>query len=178
MLDTLITSKTRVKILLKFFTNSNSTAYLRSLATEFGESTNSVRLELNNLSEAGYLTSAENGRTIEYRANKRHPLFPEIKSVVHKYLGLDKIVEMLVDKLGRVDKAFVTGDYAKGIDSGIIDLVLVGDINTTKLDIYCKKCEELIKRKLRTLVLSDLEYQKLNTTLAPDQAIWLWGDEK
>ena len=57
MLDSLITSKTRIKLLLKFFLNSSMKAYLRGLAEEFGESTNAIRLELNHLEEAGLLKS-------------------------------------------------------------------------------------------------------------------------
>ncbi len=161
-------------MLLKFFSNSHSTAYLRSLAEEFGESTNSVRLELNNLANAGFLTSSENGRTIEYTANTRHPLFPELKSLVHKYLGLDKIVENVVKKLGKVQMAFVTGDYAEGNDSGIIDLVLVGEIKEEKLKDLVVKAEKLIRRKVRTLVLTESEYIELEHTLHPERALWLW----
>ena len=166
-----------MKILLKFFANSHARAYLRGLATEFGESTNSVRYELNNLSEAGFLVSNENGRTVEYKANTHHPMFPELKSVVHKYLGLDKIVENVVEKLGRVQKAFITGDYAKGQDTGIIDLVLVGEVDEGLLKKCCAKAEELIKRKLRTLVLDESVYIKLQSTLLPDKAIWLWQED-
>jgi len=57
------------------------------------ESTNAVRLELNKLSKAGFLVSFDEGNTIQYRANEKHPLFPELKSLVRKYLGLDKVVE-------------------------------------------------------------------------------------
>jgi hypothetical protein len=175
MLESLITSKTRVKLLLKFFSNTNSTSYLRSLAAEFGESSNAVRVELNKLSEAGYLLSQENGRTIEFKANVKHPLFPELKSVVHKYLGLDKIVDKVIKKLGKVYLAFITGDYAIGKDTGIIDLVLVGEIDQDNLRRLVRKAEELIKRKLRTLVLSRSEYKKLKSTLNTDKALWLWG---
>ena len=55
MLETLITSKTRLRLLIKFFINIANKGYLNSLANEFGESTNSVRKELNNLTSAGYL---------------------------------------------------------------------------------------------------------------------------
>ena len=55
MLGELITSKTRIRLLLKFFINIANHGYLNSLANEFGESTNSVRKELNNLTSAGYL---------------------------------------------------------------------------------------------------------------------------
>ena len=54
MIETLISSKTRIKLLLKFFLNSNTTAYLRGLEEEFGESTNSIRLELNRFEKAGF----------------------------------------------------------------------------------------------------------------------------
>ncbi len=174
MLDSLITSKTRIKLLLKFFSNRHSKAYLRSLAEEFGESTNAVRLELNNLSEAGYLESRENGRTIEYKANTGHPLYPELKQLVHKYLGIDSIVENVIKKLGNVQLAFITGDYARGKDSGIIDLVLVGEINEKNLQQLIAKAEVAIKRKIRSLVLTFAEYQALNKTLNPEKALWLW----
>ena len=84
MLDSLITSKTRVKLLLKFFLNPGTKSYLRGLATEFGESTNAIRVELNRLTEAKLLKSVHTGRTVEYRANKDHTFFKDIQSVVKK----------------------------------------------------------------------------------------------
>jgi len=165
-------------MLLKFFSNQHCTAYLRSLAGEFGESTNSIRLELNNLSKAGYLISKENGRTIEYQANINHPLYPELQSLVHKHLGLDKIVEKVIKKLGRVRMAFVTGDYAKGKDTGIIDLVLVGEIDLENLRNLVAKVEKRIKRKIRTLVLTVKEFHNLKSTLKPGKALWLWQEEQ
>lgn len=177
MLNALITSKTRVKLLLKFFSNKHSKSYLRSLAEEFGESTNAVRHELNNLSNAGYLLSNENGRTIEYNANTEHPLYPELKNLVHKYLGLDHIVENIIKKLGQVQMAFIVSDYAEGKDTGIIDLVLVGEIDKQILDRLIVKAEGLIKRKIRSLVLTLKEYKKLKNTLSPEKALWLWQEE-
>jgi predicted ArsR family transcriptional regulator len=78
MLNTLITSKTRVRLLVKFFLNPTMNAYLRQLADEFGESTNSVRVELNRLTEAGLLESYAEGNTIMYKAKESYPLYPEI----------------------------------------------------------------------------------------------------
>ena len=182
MLEYLITSRTRVKMLLKFFLNSHSKAHLRGLAEEFGESTNSIRHELNNLSKAGYLVSNGKGNIIEYSANIEHPLYPELKNLVHKYMGIDKIIDNIVNKmisrLGQLEMAFITGDYANGMDSGIIDLVLVGDINSTNLHGYVVKAEGLINRKIRTLVLSDEEFEKNRGTLHADTALWLWKREQ
>ena len=133
MLDSLITSKTRIKLLLKFFLNPGTRAYLRGLATEFGESTNAIRIELNRLTDAKLLKSVHSGRTVEYSANKEHSLFMDIQSVVKKFVGIDTLVEELADKIGNVQSAYVIGDYAKGNDSGLIDLALVGDVDDAKL---------------------------------------------
>ncbi|NLO56196.1 MAG: winged helix-turn-helix transcriptional regulator, partial [Thermovirga sp.] len=139
MLESFITSKTRIKLLLKFFINPDTTSYLRELADEFGESTNGVRVELNRLQKAGILESRSEGRTILYNANREHPLFPEIRRIVAKTVGLDRLVEQVVARLGNVELAFVTGDYAKGIDSGLIDLVLVGEVDEAYLAELAKK---------------------------------------
>ncbi|MCK9327448.1 MAG: ArsR family transcriptional regulator, partial [Bacteroidales bacterium] len=78
MLDTLITSKTRIKLILRFFLNPKSTAYLRGLAEEFGESSNAIRLELNRFEEAGLLQSETQGNKKLFKANIAHPLYGDI----------------------------------------------------------------------------------------------------
>ena len=160
-------------MLLKFFTNGRSTAYLRGLAEEFGESTNSIRLELNKLSDAGYLVSSEQGRTIEYKANHEHPLYPDLRNIVHKYLGIDKIIETIVAKLGDLKYAFITGDYAQGNDSGTIELVLVGDIDTEFLKKCILRAEELVQREIQVMTFTTDEFdaEKYN----PTTTLWLWG---
>ncbi len=176
MLDSLITSKTRVKLLLKFFLNTDTRAYLRGLADELGESTNAVRVELNRLEAAGILESSPDGRTKLYTANKKHPLFPDLNTLVRKFTGIDQLIDMVLRKLGTVQFAFVTGDYARGIDSGIIDVVIVGDIDRNYLEHLIGLAEEMIKRKIRSLVLSREEFERLKGTLKIEQAVVVWGE--
>ena len=116
MINTLITSQTRIKLLLKFFLNPKTSGYLRQLATEFGESTNSIRVELNKLTNAKILKSKNSGRNIIYNANTQHPLFDEIRSIVLKSTGIDKVIQNIINKLGLVKLAFIRGDYATGKD--------------------------------------------------------------
>lgn len=175
MLESLITSKTRLKLLLKFFSNANTQSYLRSLAEEFGESTNSVRVELNRLTEAGFLESKAQGNTVVYKANKRHPLFPEITGIVGKYLGLDRLMDQIIDQLGDLQQAWVVGDYAEGKDSGIVDLVLVGDIDRNYLGSLVLKAETVLQRKIRTLVLTSGELSSYETLLDLDKSIILFA---
>lgn len=176
MLDSLITSRTRVKLLLKFFLNPEAVSYLRELAEEFGESTNAVRIELNRLEKAGLLQSGKNGKTKIYRANSRHPLFPEIQSMMRKFTGIDRLVEEVLQKLGHIQAAFIVGDYARGKDSGVIDLVLVGEVDELYLQGLIHKLEPLIRRKVRYLVLKEGELDQLRETLRLDEAIPLWSE--
>jgi len=176
MLDSLITSRTRVKLLLKFFTNERTLGYLRGLAEEFGESTNAVRTELNRMSDANLITSETNGRRRLYRANPDHPLFPELTSVTHKYLGLDTVLT-IIKRLGSVRLALITGDYARGQDTGIIDLVIVGTVDETYLNLLVRKAEELIERKIRTLLITPEEYPGFRERFTKEKALILWEEE-
>ncbi|MAW74579.1 MAG: transcriptional regulator [Candidatus Marinimicrobia bacterium] len=175
MLESLVTSKTRIKLLLKFFINPSSRAYLRGLAKEFNESTNSIRVELNRLTKSDLLVSNNKGRTVLYKANTKHTFFKDIQNVVLKYVGIDDLVENMVSKLGDVKSAYIIGDYANGIDSGIIDLVLIGEIKQDILNKLTSKTEALINRKIRSVVLTKKEFKRLNKTLDIDNSLLIWG---
>ena len=92
MLNQLITSKTRLRLLIKFFISQANRGYLNGLASEFNESTNSIRKELNHLSEAGYLEKYKDNNKVGYKANVNHPMFDILRKIVHKHLGLEDIV--------------------------------------------------------------------------------------
>ncbi len=158
MLDSLIKSKTRLRLLIKFFINISNRGYLNSLANEFGESTNSVRKELNNLCSAGFLLKESKNNKIIYKANHKHPLFDSIQNIIRKHLGIEKIIETVYDRIGTFRKVVLIGDYAKGIDSGLIEILIVGnEINTKYLHELSPKIEKIINRKVRFFV-SDQEF--------------------
>jgi len=173
----LISSRTRIKLLTRFFFNPNTRSYLRELANEFNVSTNSVREELNQLTKTKLLTSRKSGRQVFYKANQKHPLFPELKSMVGKVMGIDQVIEGIITRLGDLERAYLLGDYAEGKDTGIVDLLLVGNIDQYHLNDLSRKTERYIKRKIRTLVLSKDEFkefeQKLKT--CPHLPIWKAG---
>ena len=174
LLESLISSKTRINLLLKFFLNPNTQAYLRELAKEFDESSNGVRIELNRLTQAKVLRSTTQGRTIQYSANLNHPLFEELSSLVRKMVGLDQVIEKVLSELGGLERALVTGEYASGRDSGLIDLVLVGKIDSVRLGQLTQKTEDLINRKIRTLILSKKEYESLEPVFTKGPVLLLW----
>lgn len=165
MLDTLITSKTRIKLLLKFFLNSKTSSYLRNLESEFGESSNSIRLELNKFEEAGLLKTSTSGNKKVFKANTKHPMFSDIQNILMKYTGLDKIVEQVIKRLGNIELVYIVGDLAKGMDSPIIDLILVGDIDKSYLLNLTEKAEKLINKKIRFVIFSASEFELQKTHL-------------
>ena len=157
MLNTLITSKTRLRMLIKFFINTTNKGYLNGLATEFNESTNSIRKELNNLSSAGYLLKSKSNNRVIYNANKKHPLFKVLQKVIKQHLGIDEIVATILEKLGDVKSVAIVGDYAKGIDSGTIHIILLGDrIDVGYLKDLIEKIEKKITRKVSFEIVTKL----------------------
>jgi len=141
MLGELITSKTRLRLLIKFFISQANRGYLNGLATEMGESTNAIRKEL----------------------NIKHPLFEVMQKVVFKHLGLEDVVETVLERMGDVDQIILVGDYAKGNDSGLIEVFLIGqDLNMEYIAQLEDKIEDLIGRKvsfyLASKFLTDREH--------------------
>jgi hypothetical protein len=173
MLETLITSKTRLKLILKLFLNPESSSYLRGLAEEFGESSNSIRVELNRFENAGLLLSINSGNKKMYRANTEHPLYDEIHSVVKKAFGIDKIVYEVIERLGDVREAYITGDFAIGVNGPSVDIVLVGKgIRMDYLVSLVAKTEKMIKKKIRYVVLQPDEATEFLFEKQPNMLFW------
>jgi len=174
LINTLITSKTRIKLLLKFFLNPGNSAYLRGLENELGESSNSIRLELNRFEEANMLITEVQGNKKLFSVNQKHPLYSEINSIVRKYFGLDVIVDWIAKRLGDLKAVYLTGDIAQGKDSDLIDLILVGEVDQPYLLQLIEKAENLIHRKIRYLIYSEDEFEKAR---AHDNGFLLvWGN--
>lgn len=175
MIESLISSKTRVKLLLKFFLNSSNSSYLRGLESEFGESSNAIRLELNKLEHAGLLNSSQLGNKKYFQANTHHPLFADIHNILLKFTGLDKIVEKVVDNLGDLELVYVVGNLARGLNSDIIDLVFVGDIDKKYLFELVEKAESIMGKKIKWVSFESEEWKKNNIAELHDHYLLLWS---
>ena len=156
-------------MLIKFFISAANNGYLNGLANEFNESTNSIRKELNNLSSAGYLLKSKENNRIIYNANTCHPMFEVLQKIVRQHLGLEDIVETVIDRIGDVDQIALTGEYAKGIDSGNIEIIINGvDVNEDYLNNIKPKIKKKIGREVNFLLNQKLDsnsiilYEKIN----------------
>ncbi len=172
MLEALISSKTRIKLLLKFFLNPETGAHLRGLAEEFDESTNSVRVELNRLESAGMLESDRDGNKKVFKVNQKFPLFNEVRSIILKQTGLDKIIEEVINNLGDILEVYLTGDLAQGKSSNEISLIFIGNPDRLYLSELVMKVERLTNKKIQYLIYSKVEFEQRG--FDPQKSLLLW----
>jgi predicted nucleotidyltransferase len=175
MLGTLITSKTRIKLLLKFFLNANNTGYLKNLEQEFEDSSNGIRLELNKFEEAGLLTSSSQGNKKIFQANTSHPLFKDIHNIILKYTGIDQILESVIERLGNVNSVYLVGSLAKGLDAKVIDIILVGDINKEYLLSLIEKAEPVIGKKIKYILYQPDEFLLHKKEILLEVHLLIWS---
>jgi hypothetical protein len=98
--------------------------------------------------------------------------------MVSKVMGIDQVIDGIVYRLGDLEKAYLIDDYAEGKDTGIIDLLLVGNINQYHLNDLSRKTERYIKRKIRSLVVTRDEYNDLRPMLENRARLLLWEAKK
>ena len=176
LLGPLITSKTRLKLLLRFFVNQDLSGYLQGLSKELDENSNSVRLELNRLEEAGMLCSELEGRRKLYRVNKKHPLTSDLTTMLRKVTGIDTILERVISKVqDQLKEVWICGKLAQGLDSETIEVVLIGEgLDQDYISGLVQKTEEIIDKRILCKIKETLsEFERSQCLM-----VWQKGDEK
>lgn len=172
LLQPLITSKTRLKLLIRFFLNRNLSGYLQGLSKELEENTNSIRVELNRLESAGILSYSFEGRKKLYRVNKDHPLSKDLTNIVRKVAGVDALIDRVVSKLSGLKEVWILGDLAQGLQSNIIECKLIGDnLDKNYIEILCKKLEKIIQKEVKASIGHKLNHDK------SDRCLLVWARE-
>ena len=175
MLSTLITSKTRIKLLLKFFLNPNNRGYLKNLEMEFEDSSNGIRLELNKFESAGLLVTENVGNKKYFKANTKHYMFQDIHNILLKFTGIDLLIESVIEQLGNVDLVYLVGSLARGLESNIIDIIIIGDINKEYLIHFINKVEPLIGRRIRYIIYTHEEFLVNKSEILNEDHLLIWN---
>jgi predicted AAA+ superfamily ATPase len=165
LIETLLQGKIRVKLLTKLLLNPSNTVYLRGLEKEFGVSSNTVRTELNKLSEVKLIETVSeiDAHQKQYRANPKHPLFDNLRGIILKQVGIDALIEKVFNKLGQIEQVYVTNDWAEGKESPFIDLVVVGQVDRNYMLDLIDKAEKRIQKKIRVAIYgNDFQEQQLD----------------
>ena len=165
--------------MLKFFLNAREESYLRGLEDEFGESSNSIRIELNKFEKAGLLNSRSQGNKKLFRANTKHPLFPDIHNILLKHIGFDEIINRVVNNLGDIQEVYLTGKLAQGLNDEIIDIIFIGSqINKDYLSTLINKTEKLIQRSIRYQVFPKQDIEAYRKKQPENQLLLLYQQER
>ena len=176
LLGPLITSKTRLKLLLRFFVNQDLSGYLQGLSKELDENSNSVRVELNRLEEAGILQTELEGRRKLYRVNKSHPLTSDLTSMIRKVTGIEDLVDRIVNRIGEdMNQVWISGRLAMGLESDELEVLLVGEgFDGAYIAELMGKVEEKLEKKVSYSTTPALStWQKENSLL-----VWQKAEEQ
>ena len=158
LLGPLITSKTRLKLLSRFFLNQSVDGYLQGLSKELDENTNSIRVELNRLEKAGLLASKTKGRRKLYSVNNSHPLTSDLTSIVRKVSGIDALIERVTANLPSLEQVWVCGDLSRGLPSEYIETTLIGaDLDRRYIKRLTNKAQSLTGKTITVKVKEETE---------------------
>lgn len=171
MVEQLFGSKTRVKLLKLFYSNPNRSFYVREITRKIDEQINSVRRELANLLSIGIIKSDTNDteNKLYYEVNQKFDYYKPLAEIFGgkkqtstksgKVATTDEATE--IKSLGNVQLAFMTGQFTRD-NSAHADLLIVGDVNQTKLDKFIKTLEEKEGKEIRyaAMDMKEFEYRK------------------
>jgi len=160
MLEALISSKTRVKLLTLFLLNPEREYYVREIVRMTGENYNAVRRELANLEAFGLITGQKKGNQQYYTVNRTFFLYDDLQKIVLKTEGIAKIIKTDLGEQGDIECMFIYGSYAQGTAGAKsdIDLFIVGNVDENKLIPLVHKSEQAINREINYTLMHCNEF--------------------
>lgn len=164
MVEQLFGSKTRVKLLQLFYSNPGRSFYVREITRKIDEQINSVRRELANLLSIGIISSDTNNNRLYYEVNQDYEFYPPLATIfgggvmtVPAAPAAD-VQATSIKSLGNVTLAFYTGQFTRDDTSGT-DLLIVGDVNQTKLTKFIAELEQQEGKELRFTIMQPQEFK-------------------
>lgn len=186
MLQDLIISKCRVKLLQIFFSQPKEIFYIRQLVRLISEEINAVRRELTHLEKAGVVQKESRGNRIYYWINHHYPLYGDLLSLVSKTVGLGGIIVKNKNKIGQIHLAMLSGRFARGLPTkeGAVDLLIVGEVVMPDLVKVIREEEAKVGREINYTVMSNQEFEfrkkrhdPFLANILTDSRIMVVGDE-
>ncbi|MDZ7785773.1 MAG: transcriptional regulator [Candidatus Saccharibacteria bacterium] len=165
MIEQLFGSKTRVKLLQLFYSHPNRSFYVREITRKIEEQINSVRRELSNLLSVGLIKSSTHNNRLYYEVNQDYEFYEALSQIFGKGVTATKKADQAepsevsdIKELGNVSLAFYTGQFTRDNLAGV-DLVIVGDVNQTKVEKFVADMEQKEGKEIRFAVMTMDEFQ-------------------
>ncbi|VVC03949.1 Uncharacterised protein [Candidatus Burarchaeum australiense] len=184
MLEELVTSKVKRKLLVLFLTNPDRKFYVREMARKTGEQTNAVRRELDKLERLGLVAKERTANLLYYRTDRRCPIYEELKHIIMKTEGIGTVLKQGLEGAEKVRFAFIYGSFASGEEraGSDIDVMVVGGISPEELGPKIRTVERQIGREINQVVFPETEFLKRRregfiANVMKGKKIMLVGDE-
>jgi predicted nucleotidyltransferase len=188
VLSQILFGRSRRSILALLYGHSDERLYLREIARRAGTGIGATQRELEQLTEAGLIHRVRHGHRVYYQANRKNPIFAELKSILAKTSGIrDILLEGLTPLENRIKLAFVYGSIARGEEtaSSDVDLMVVGDVSFSDVVSALGQMEAKLGREVNPTVYSSSEFrEKLAAknhfllTIAKEKRLFVIGDER
>jgi len=187
MLESLLGSKLRAKVLGWLFTHPDERYFVRQLTTLVEEDSTNVSRELARLEKTGILVKNTEGKQKYYQANRQSPIFNELHGLILKTVGVADIIKKALEpRMADIKLAFIFGSVAKRAENRFsdIDLLVVGDITFGEVVDLISTAEGALNRELNPVVYTLSEFNKrlsenhyfISDILSGDK-IFVVGDE-
>jgi hypothetical protein len=162
-------SKTRVKMMELFFSNTSEMYYVREITRATKEEINAVRRELDRMLSYGLLKSEQRGNRLYYFLNPKYMYFQELQQMVAKTTGLGKKLRKLHNKLGTISFIMFSAKFVQGLRprQDEVDLLIIGEVVLPELQALIKEEEERLAREINYAVFSDEEFTFRKTRRDP-----------
>ncbi|MDT8068595.1 MAG: nucleotidyltransferase [Terriglobia bacterium] len=180
--------KTRGALLKLFYGHPDESYYFQQIRRVSGTSgVGTVQRELETLVNVGLITKHHKGNQVYYRANQAHPIYPEMRALVAKTVGLLRVLSSAFEPIrDRIRIAFVYGSLARQQEhaDSDVDLMIVGDATLPEVLEHLSSAETEIARPINPTVYSVAEFvEKLDarnhflTSVLGREKVFLIGDE-
>jgi predicted nucleotidyltransferase len=156
-------------LLAIFLSNPDASFYIRELERKIQEDAKNISRELKNLEDLGLLRSTRQGNQKHFAIVKTYFLFPELKNIIFKTVGVKGILEDAVKKLNGIEKAFIYGSYASGeeTESSDIDIMIVGSPDMIELNEVFRSLEDKLDREINYMCFDQKEFNERKETEDP-----------
>ncbi|MBI2404957.1 hypothetical protein HYV22_02155 [Candidatus Gottesmanbacteria bacterium] len=161
MLEDLIISRVRVKMLTLFLSHPGTIFHVREIVRQVGEEINAVRRELSHMEKAGMVTKEQRANRLFYAMRRDYPLYFELLELVGKTSGLGWDIMKQKAKLGKIKFAFISGRFLRGLpkrSSTDVDLLVVGTVVLPELSQLVKSEEVRRGKEINYTVMTEEEF--------------------
>ncbi len=160
MLEHLIISRVRVKILRLLLTHPGTIFHVREIVRQVNEEINAVRRELLHMEKSGMVSKEPRANRLYYSFRRDYPLYFELMELIAKTTNLGGDILKNRPKLGRLKFVMLSGSFVRGIkkDKSAVDVLLVGTVVLPELSQLIRAEEERRGGEINYTVMTEEEF--------------------